>query len=87
MIYVDKLPTTAGDVHVKEQLMSVSGCAYNVANVLHRLDLPYTFISPIGTVIYGEFVKSELLKQGMTPEIMVEEANGCCCLFKTYWCR
>ncbi len=81
MIYVDSLPTTAGDVHVKEQWMSVGGCAFNVANILHRLDLPHTFISPVGTGIYGEFVKSELLKQGMTPEIMVEEANGCCYCF------
>lgn len=35
MIYVDALPTTAGDVHVNKQIMSVGGCAYNVANVIH----------------------------------------------------
>lgn len=81
MIYVDQLPTTKGDVHVKEQVMSVGGCAYNVVNVLHHLDVPNTFISPVGIGMYGDFVKQSLKETGIVPEVTVDEANGCCYCF------
>lgn len=35
--------------------------------------MPYRFISPVGTGIYGPFMNSEVLKQGGTPEIEVDE--------------
>ncbi|UBH15777.1 PfkB family carbohydrate kinase [Macrococcus armenti] len=81
VINVDKLPTTAGDVHISSQAMSLGGCAYNVVSVLHHLGIPYTFISPVGTGMYGEFVARELYKKGIQTKVRVEDENGCCYCF------
>ncbi|ARQ06179.1 Sugar or nucleoside kinase, ribokinase family [Macrococcoides canis] len=81
VINVDQLPTTAGDVHISSQTMALGGCAYNVVSVLHHLDVPYTFISPVGTGMYGEFVAHELEKKRIQTEVRVEGENGCCYCF------
>ncbi|UTH12004.1 carbohydrate kinase family protein [Macrococcoides canis] len=81
VINVDQLPTTAGDVHISSQTMALGGCAYNVVSVLHYLDVPYTFISPVGTGMYGEFVAHELEKKRIQTEVRVEGENGCCYCF------
>lgn len=81
MIYLDKLPHRQGDAHISHQSMSLGGCAFNVANLLHQLNLPYDFISPVGTGIYGDFVKNELDKLGMVTSIHLEGKNGCCYCF------
>lgn len=81
MIYMDKLPTSQGDEHIKEQMMAVGGCAFNVVNVLHQMEIDYTFISPVGTGMYGDFVKKELNRLGIQTEIQLEGENGCCYCF------
>lgn len=81
MIYLDKLPQRQGDTHISHQSMSLGGCAFNVANLLHQLKLSYDFISPIGTGIYGDFVKNGLDKLGMVSSIHLEGKNGCCYCF------
>lgn len=81
VINVDQLPTTAGDVHISNQTMALGGCAYNVVSVLHHLGVPYTFVSPVGTGMYGEFVARELEKQGIQTEVRIEGENGCCYCF------
>lgn len=78
ILYVDKLPTTQQDIHPKKQVVSLGGCAFNVAHVLHHLKVPYTLISPVGSGMYGDFVKQHLQKQGMHSEIAVQQENGCC---------
>lgn len=83
MVYIDKLPKSEEDIHLKNQVMSLGGCAYNVVSVLHNLDIPYTFISPFGKGVYGEFVRNELEKKGIKSEVYSEEENGCCyCLIE-----
>lgn len=83
MIYIDKLPLSQKDIHLKNQLISVGGCAFNVVNVLHNLDIPYTFISPVGKGIYGEIVSNKLFEKGIKSDIRVDEENGCCyCLIE-----
>lgn len=83
MVYIDKLPKSEEDIHLKNQVMSLGGCAYNVVSVLHNLDIPYTFVSPIGKGVYGEFVRNELEKKGIKSEVYSEEENGCCyCLIE-----
>lgn len=81
IINVDYLPTTTGDVHIKSQQMSLGGCAFNVASVLHHLGTDYIFISPGGTGIYGDFVKDELNKLNMESLVNLEGENGCCYCF------
>ncbi|WP_414052994.1 carbohydrate kinase family protein [Macrococcus animalis] len=81
MIYMDKLPTSQGDEHIKEQMMAVGGCAFNVVNVLHHLEMEYTFISPIGTGMYGDFVRKEMNRLGIKTDIHLDGENGCCYCF------
>ncbi|MGT2759584.1 carbohydrate kinase family protein, partial [Streptococcus moroccensis] len=81
MIAVDQLPKREEDVHVSRQKLSLGGCAFNVVNLLHHLELPYTFISPVGSGIYGQFVHQELEKIGIQSPISLSGENGCCYCF------
>ena len=65
MIYVDKMPKTGEDEHAKSQNINLGGCAYNVVSILHNLDIPYDFISPVGQGIYGDFVKNKLKEKNI----------------------
>ncbi|WP_124057957.1 PfkB family carbohydrate kinase [Vaginisenegalia massiliensis] len=81
MIYVDRLPGREGDVHISKQTMAVGGCAFNSLNILHHLNIPYTFISPVGTGLYGDFVAKNLKQLGIKSEIRSDLENGCCYCF------
>lgn len=81
VIYVDQLPTRQGDEHIRQQFWSLGGCAFNVAHLLHRLEIPYTFLSPIGSGQYGQFVRESLEQLGMSSDIHSELPNGCCYCF------
>ena len=81
MIYLDRLPSREGDAHIDHQQWSVGGCAFNVVNILHFLSQPYQFISPVGSGIYGDFIRRELKQLGISSSISLEGANGCCYCF------
>ena len=81
MIYLDRLPSREGDAHIDHQQWSVGGCAFNVVNILHFLSQPYHFISPIGSGIYGDFIRRELNQLGIPSSLSLEGANGCCYCF------
>ena len=81
MVYLDRLPSREGDAHIHEQTWSLGGCAFNVVSVLHALGQKVDFISPVGTGVYGDFVKAELEKLGIQTPILVTGANGCCYCF------
>ena len=81
MVYLDRLPSREGDAHIHEQTWSLGGCAFNVTSVLHALGQNVDFISPVGTGIYGDFVKAELERLGIQTPISVTGANGCCYCF------
>ena len=55
--------------------------AFNVVSVLHALGQKVDFISPVGTGVYGDFVRAELEKLGIQSPISVAGANGCCYCF------
>ncbi len=40
--------------------MSLGGCAYNVSEILRQSGVPYTLFSPVGTGIYGNYVREHL---------------------------
>ena len=65
IINVDYLPTTAQDVHLHSQSMSLGGCAHNVSDMIRHFGAPYILYSPVGTGLYGDFVRSELAKKGI----------------------
>lgn len=82
IIKVDYLPGTAQDVHVISQEMSLGGCAYNVSDTLRHFDIPYILFSPVGTGIYGDFVRKELKARNIsTPVPSPDMDNGCCYCF------
>lgn len=78
----DHLPRTGEDVHVRRQHMSLGGCAYNVSDSIRHFQVPYTLFSPVGTGIYGHFVREELKKRGIVSPIPTpDQENGCCYCF------
>ncbi|MBR3756019.1 MAG: carbohydrate kinase family protein [Firmicutes bacterium] len=82
IINVDYLPTTAQDVHLHSQSMSLGGCAHNVSDMIRHFGAPYILYSPVGTGLYGDFVRKELAKKGIeSPVPTPDQANGCCYCF------
>lgn len=82
IINVDYLPSTKQDVHVINQKISLGGCAYNVSDTVRHFNVPYILFSPIGTGIYGDYVRNEFKKRGIqTPIATTEMENGCCYCF------
>ena len=65
----DRLPKTGEDVHVLSQRMSLGGCAYNVSDSIRHFQVPYILFSPIGTGVYGSFVRQELANRGISTPI------------------
>ena len=82
IINVDYLPTTAQDVHLHSQSMSLGGCAHNVSDMIRHFGAPYILYSPVGTGLYGDFVRGELAKKGIVSPIPTpDQPNGCCYCF------
>lgn len=77
-IYTDHLPSYEEDINVRRHEIAVGGCAYNAAAVLHRLGVPYTLFSPVGTGIYGEYIAEQCRKTGIIPSLKSSEEHGCC---------
>ena len=61
------LPVTGEDVTVESQSMSLGGCAYNVSEILRQSGVPYTLFSPVGTGIYGNYVREHLKRKVSGP--------------------
>lgn len=82
IINVDYLPTTKADIHISSQTASMGGCAYNVSDTIRNFGTPNVLFSPVGTGIYGDFVRSGLRKKGLiSPIPPVDMDNGCCYCF------
>ncbi|SDK81367.1 PfkB family carbohydrate kinase [Natronincola ferrireducens] len=79
---IPRLPKSGEDVYAKNQIMSIGGCAYNVANIHKNFNAPYTLFAPIGRGIYGSFIESKLIEMGH--EILIKsnkKDNGYCLSF------
>lgn len=81
ILYLDHLPVTQEDVHPEKQITRIGGCAFNAAHVVAHLGVPYEFVSPIGTGVYGEFVRNEIKHHGVNTSVFVQEENGSCMCF------
>ena len=74
----NRLPRTGEDVHVIKQQLSLGGCAYNVSDSIRHFQAPYLLFSPVGTGVYGNFVREELRKrQIVSPIPTPQQENGC----------
>lgn len=82
IINLDHLPGKSEDVHVLQQNVSLGGCGFNVSEVIHLFGLPYIPFFPIGTGIYGDFIRNQFaLRDVHTPIPGPEADNGCCYCF------
>lgn len=86
VVELPHLPTSSEDVNIINQSMTLGGCAYNVANILQCLQVPFTLFSPIATGVYADFVRTRLHQKGITSLLdPVEGENGCCyCLVEQH---
>lgn len=79
VIHVDHLPRRSEDINVYGQDMSLGGCAYNVSDCLRHFNVPFVPFYPVGTGVYGDFVRKKLLEKGIVSAAPVpSEENGCC---------
>ena len=75
MIRLDHLPSLEEDINVTGQSCSLGGCCFNASNMLACYGVNYTLFSPVGTGVFGAFVKAELKKRGIVPVLTAEEEN------------
>lgn len=79
IIHLDHLPVTQEDLHPTSQTMALGGCAYNVAYIMRLLGAAHTFISPVGTGMYGNYVADRLTAAGVPIPVRIPDRdNGCC---------
>lgn len=79
IINLDHLPKTAENLRPYSQSMALGGCAYNVSHMMRLLKAPHTFITPVGTGTYGDYVEKELTARGIPILVHVpDKDNGCC---------
>lgn len=78
ILHVEHLPVSEEDVNVKSMAMRMGGCAFNASCVLQREQVPFDLFSPVGTGMYGRFVRGELEKRGIPFRYESREENGVC---------
>lgn len=78
IINIPHLPKTGEDIHITRQTRSLGGCAYNVSDILRHFGVPYSLCTAVGSGIYGDFVRKELEKRGVSIYVSRPEENGCC---------
>lgn len=80
ILEVNSLPQKGKDIYAKNQSIAIGGCAYNVANIMKILDIPYTLFSPIGTGIYSNIIQSQLNTIGLQSLLTIDNSDNGYCL-------
>ncbi len=79
ILNVNSMPRPGHDENINEQTMAVGGCAYNASTILRQFGLAHTLCSPVGTGIYGNFVRQHFENLKITPFVQnTDMPNGCC---------
>lgn len=73
MLGVERLPKSGEDISAAFQGGKVGGCAFNVADVLIKLNLPCSTYFPVGEGMFAELVKQEFIKRS----IAISSVSGC----------
>lgn len=86
ILEIDKLPKSGDDICASSEVLTVGGCAYNVANILKNFEVEHDLVVPVGSGIYGNLVEKDLLNNGY--EVLIRDNrkdNGyCLCLVEVY---
>lgn len=80
ILRIPHLPQTGEDLHLLGQQIALGGCAYNAfAAARHAGHAACTLFSPVGSGIWGDWVRQALAERGVaTPIPPVHAPNGCC---------
>ncbi len=79
VVKIDKIPKSGEDVQGIYKETVVGGCAFNVADVLYKLNLPFDVFIPAGSGYYGNIVKKALTKNNYPIyELNSDIDNGWC---------
>ena len=76
IIEIDHLPKTAEDIQPKRQTLALGGCAYNAANIVRQSGVPYMFVTPIGTGVYGDYIRKSFQARKLPIHVNVDAENG-----------
>lgn len=74
VLMLSALPKSGGDESARPGERMVGGCAYNVANILKRLQTPYDLMVPVGSGVYAEQIQAQLQKDGHG--VLVHDPSG-----------
>lgn len=80
IIELDKLPLSGEDVTAKSSIQSVGGCAFNVADVLDKLNLKFDLMIPIGNGAIANIVKREMLRKNYYVNLIEDDIDNGYCL-------
>lgn len=80
IVNVDNLPKTGDDLVCNKHVISMGGCAYNVATILKYFGIEHDLVSPVGKGIYASIIKEELVKNGYKIYIEDKSADNGYCL-------
>ena len=75
IIEIDHLPKTAEDIQPKRQTLALGGCAYNAANIVRQSGVPYLFVTPIGTGVYGDYIRKSFQTRKLPIHVNVDAEN------------
>lgn len=79
---INTLPKSGDDIVASQEITTVGGCAYNVANILNNLQVAHDLVVPVGCGMYGHTIEKDLLNNGY--EIFIKDENTdngyCLCL-------
>ncbi|MCQ2550679.1 MAG: PfkB family carbohydrate kinase [Clostridia bacterium] len=79
IIRTPKIPVSREDVNIDNQSFALGGCAFNVARAIDYSGGDYLLFSPIGTGIFGDYIKNEIKKTGIKrADLYPDEPNGSC---------
>ena len=80
ILRVPYLPRTGDDVNLQGQTVALGGCAYNACAAARCVGgAETTLFSPVGSGLWGEWVRRALAARGIASPIPpVDEPNGCC---------
>ena len=80
VLRVPALPTPGDDLVISQQRVSLGGCACNACRAAMLAGTSEcTLFSPVGTGIWGDWVRGAMARSGLTTPIPpVEDPNGCC---------
>lgn len=80
VIRTPRLPQTGDDVNISSQKVALGGCGFNAFYAAHCTGLAECVLfSPVGTGIWGDWVRAALARQGLATAVPpVDAPNGCC---------